>query len=173
MTADHRVGQVDIFDDGFQFASVMFGHLTSKEGGDLVGLINLAVGVEQTLTECVQRSAPVEHEIVVILYLGKEQPMLAAMVLAFVFGEERREAGQPLLAAGQQIFGRQRISHLLQTLRGRCISGRHWNTAESRSSHRACGWRASDVDSDRLGPRMGSTGTCERTFFPISLRSLK
>jgi hypothetical protein len=38
----------------------------------------------------------VEHEIVAVLCLGKEQPMLAAVVLAFVFGEERGEVGQPL-----------------------------------------------------------------------------
>jgi len=69
--------------------------------------------LEQTLTECVERSAPVEHEIVAILYLGKEQPMLATLVLAFVFGEERREAGQPLLAAGQQIFRREQVSQML------------------------------------------------------------
>src|SRR5260370_39227216 len=70
------------------------------------------------LARWVQRRTPVAHEIVPILGWGKEQPMLAAMILAFAFSEERRETGQPLLAAGQQVFCRERINQLLQTLRG-------------------------------------------------------
>src|SRR5438552_3118019 len=42
--------------------------------------------------------------------------MLAAMVLAFALGEEWREIGQPLLTAGQQILGRERIGEFLEPL---------------------------------------------------------
>ncbi len=61
--------------------------------------------------------AAVEAQVVAVLDLGEEEPVLTTSVLAFVVPEEGCKRGQPLLAAGQQIPGGQRIGKLLKALR--------------------------------------------------------
>ena len=58
-----------------------------------------------------------EHQIVAVLHLGKEQPVLAAMLFAFAFGEVGRKVRQPLLTAGQQILRCERVRQFLEPLR--------------------------------------------------------
>ena len=66
----------------------------------------LRFGVEQPFIQGVQSGPFVEHEVVAVLDLGEEQPVLAAVVLTLGFGEERSEVSQPLLTAGQQVLCR-------------------------------------------------------------------
>jgi hypothetical protein len=105
VTADHRVGQVHVFDLGLQLAAGMFGHLATEDDGDLVRLTDGPVGVEQTFPQFVERSAATKDQVVAEFDLGEEQPVLAACLFAFSCGKERGEAGQPFLAAGRQILG--------------------------------------------------------------------
>src|ERR1700732_2725277 len=58
-------------------------------------------------------------EIVAVLDLREEQPMLAARVLALSCSEERREVRQPLLATGYQIARGKRVGEFLQAI-GNC-----------------------------------------------------
>jgi hypothetical protein len=53
VAADDRVGQLDVFDDGLQLAPILLGHLASKDGRDLVGLADGAVGIQETLAESI------------------------------------------------------------------------------------------------------------------------
>lgn len=46
VAADHRVGQVEIFDHRLQFAFVLPGHFAAKDRGDLPGLPDVAVQVQ-------------------------------------------------------------------------------------------------------------------------------
>ena len=66
---------------------------------------DLGTGREEPLGEPVERGAAIENEIVAELGLGKEQPMMAAGVFSFCCGKERREAGEPLLAAFDEVAG--------------------------------------------------------------------
>jgi hypothetical protein len=45
VAANHRIGKIDILDDGLQFAFVLLGHLTAKDHRDLVRLTDGPVGV--------------------------------------------------------------------------------------------------------------------------------
>jgi len=84
-----------------EFASISLGDFATKDGRDLVGLANSAIGVEKTLSQCIQRGATLKDQIVALFHLGEKQPMLAAGLLAFPLSEERRAGSQPLLAASQ------------------------------------------------------------------------
>jgi hypothetical protein len=101
MAADDRVRQFEIFDHRLEFASISLGELAAEDGRDLVGLANGAIGVEESLSQCIQRGAPLKDQIVAVFHLGEKQPMLAAGLLAFPLSEERRAGSQPLLAASQ------------------------------------------------------------------------
>src|SRR5437773_12042710 len=103
MTADHRIGQVEIFDHGLQFTLVLLGHFAPEDHGDLLGLPGPRgyppIHVQEALSELVHRGAAMEDEVVAILHLREEQPMLTPSVLALLVREERGERGAPLLAA--------------------------------------------------------------------------
>jgi hypothetical protein len=101
VTADHRIGQVHVFDLGLQLAAMMFADPATEDHGDLVGLADRSIGIEQALPKLVQRRAAMEDEVVAELDLREEQPMLAARFLSLSRGEERGEPRQPFLAAGQ------------------------------------------------------------------------
>jgi hypothetical protein len=116
VAADDRVGQLDVFDDGLQLTPILLGHLTSKDGRDLVGLADGAVGIQQTLAESIQSGATMEDEVIAVLHLSEEQAMLAPGLSALLVGEERREGSQPLVGACQQVSAGQGIGQLLQSL---------------------------------------------------------
>ena len=46
MAADDRIGQVDVLNEGLQFAPVVFGDLAAKDDGDLVGLTDGTIGIQ-------------------------------------------------------------------------------------------------------------------------------
>ena len=107
MAADHRVWQVHLLDFGLELAAIALGQPMAEDGGDLVRLANGAIGVEQPLAEPIEGGAAMEHEIVAEFDLGEEQPMAATGLIVLDGGEERREAGEPLLAAADEIARRQ------------------------------------------------------------------
>ena len=76
---------------GLQFSAVLLGNFASKDCGDLVGLADGAISVEEALSGSIESRAPMEDGVVTILDLGKEQTMLAPSMLAFVVSEERGE----------------------------------------------------------------------------------
>ena len=72
MTPDHRIGQVEIFDDSLEFAFVLLGHLAAEDDGDLLGLPDGAVQIQQPLGEFVDGGAAAEDEVVAELHLREE-----------------------------------------------------------------------------------------------------
>ena len=116
--ASSRIGQVHVFDFGLQLAPIVLGDFAAKNDGDLVRLSDGSIGVKQTFAEIVQRRTATEDEVVAVLDLREEQPVLAARLLSLSGGEERREARQPFLAAGHQISRGQRVREFLQTIWG-------------------------------------------------------
>ena len=113
MAADDRVGQVHVFDFGLQLTVVLLGDLATEDDRDLVRLADGSIGVEQTFAEIVQRGAAAEDEVVAVLDLREEQPVLAARVFSLPCGEEGREVRQSLLTAGYQIPRGERVGEFL------------------------------------------------------------
>jgi hypothetical protein len=113
MAADHSVGQVHVFDNGLQFAAILFGDPGAEDGGDLIGLADGAIGIEQTFPQPVERRAALKDEVVAEFGLRKEQPVLTACLAPFSFREERGKRGQPFLTASQQVTRCQRIGPFL------------------------------------------------------------
>ena len=116
MAANHRVGQIEVIDRGLQLAAIEFRDLAAEDCGDLARLSDRAVGVEEPFTELVECDASTEDEVVAKLDLGEEQAMLAS-VFSFSRREERREAGKPFLAAGDEVTGRELVGKFLQSFR--------------------------------------------------------
>ena len=108
------LGRLDVFDDGLQLAAILLGHLASEDGGDLIGLADGAVGIQQTFAESIQSRATMEDEVVAVLHLSEKQAMLAPGLSALLVGEERREGSQPLVGAGQQVSAGEGIGQFLQ-----------------------------------------------------------
>jgi hypothetical protein len=75
-----------------------------------------AVGIQKALAQLIERGSPTKNQVVAILHLREEQAMLASGLFSLAFGEEGSETSQPLLAAGQQIAGAQRIREFLELL---------------------------------------------------------
>jgi hypothetical protein len=84
---------VEIFDDGLKLSLVELGNLTAEDGGDLAGLADGAVGIQESLAQMIQCGASVKDEVVAILHLGEKEPVLTAASFAFAFFEERSQAG--------------------------------------------------------------------------------
>jgi hypothetical protein len=116
VAADDRVGQLDVFDHGLQLAAVEVGELATEDGGDLIGLADGAIGIEQSLAETVQGGTAAEDKIVAVFDLSKEQPMLTAGRAALFLGEEGGKGSEPFLGASQQITAGKGVGQLLQAL---------------------------------------------------------
>ena len=72
VAADDRIGQVEIFDHGFELAAMPLGHLAAKDGGEFRGLANRAIGIEEPLAERVQRRPALKDQVVAVLDLREE-----------------------------------------------------------------------------------------------------
>jgi len=64
----------------------MFADLATEDHGDLVWLADCPIGIEQALAEIIQCRTTTEDEVVAVLDLREEQPVLAARMLAFSCG---------------------------------------------------------------------------------------
>jgi hypothetical protein len=80
----------------------------------------------RTFAEIIQRGAATEDEVVAVLDLREEQPVLAARMFPLSCGEEGREVRQPLLTAGHQIPRGRASWRVLAGDREPRISGKHW-----------------------------------------------
>ena len=78
---------------------MLFGDLATEDDGDLVGLADRAVGVEQTLAQLVEGGPPTKDQVVAEFDLREEQSVLTTGLPALFVAEERCEASQPLGAA--------------------------------------------------------------------------
>ena len=47
--ANDRIGQIEVFDDGLKLSLVVLGDLAAEDGGDLAGLADGAVGIQESL----------------------------------------------------------------------------------------------------------------------------
>src|SRR5262244_998550 len=117
MTADHWVGQVEIFDHRLQFTLVLFGHFAPEDRSDLVGLPDVSIQIQQPLGDFIYRCPAMEDEVVAILHLRKEKTMLASGLLAFLVRNERGERCQPFLTTLQQVPRGERVGEFLQAQR--------------------------------------------------------
>jgi hypothetical protein len=114
VAADHRIREVEIFNQRFELAAVPLGYLAAEDGGEFRGLPNRAIRIEQALAERVQRGPPVEDQVVRVLDLREEEPMLTAGRPPLRWREERREGPEPLLGTAVDVVGGQAVGERLQ-----------------------------------------------------------
>jgi len=76
----------------------------AEDRRDLVRLFDGSIGVDEPLAELVEGSAAMKDEVVAEFGLSEEKPMLTAGLFSFGCGKERREASEPLLAAGDEVM---------------------------------------------------------------------
>ena len=93
VSTNHGVRQIEVFDDGLKLSLVVLGDLTTEDGGDLVGLADGAVGIQESLVQLIQCGAPVKDEVVAILHLGEKEPVLTAASFAFAVFKEWSQTG--------------------------------------------------------------------------------
>jgi hypothetical protein len=85
---NHGVGQIEVFDDRLKLSLVELSDLTTEDGGDLVGLADGAIGIQESLVQLTQCGAPVKDQVVAILHLGEKEPVLTTASFAFAVFEE-------------------------------------------------------------------------------------
>jgi hypothetical protein len=93
VSANDGVGQIEVFDDGLKPSLVELGDLAAEDGGDLAGLADGAVGIQESVVQLIQCSAPVKDEVVAILHLREKEPVLEAASFAFAFFKEWSQTG--------------------------------------------------------------------------------
>ena len=93
VSTNDGVGQIEILDDGLKLSLVVLGDLTAENGGDLAGLTDGAVGIQESLVQLIQCGAPMKEEVVAILHLGEKEPVLTTAAFAFAFFEEGSQTG--------------------------------------------------------------------------------
>src|SRR5439155_26260743 len=109
-----RIRKVEIFDQGFELTAVSLGDLAAEDRGEFRGLSNGPIGIEQALAERVQRSAPVEDQVVTVLDLREEESMLTAGRPPLRRREERREGAEPLLGTAIDIASGKAVGEYLK-----------------------------------------------------------
>ena len=115
IAADHRIGQVKVFDQRFELPTIAFRDLATEDGREFRGLPNGAIRIEQALTEGVQCRPPAEDQVVRVLDLREEEPMLTARGSSLRRREERGEGPQPLLRTAVDVAGGQAVGEGLQS----------------------------------------------------------
>lgn len=113
---DRFANPVEVVDAGLQLARVVRGHPAAEDGRDAVGLADRAVGIEQPGSPLIERRAPLEDQVVAVLGLREEEPMLTAGLTTFLGREERRERAEPLLAARHQVVRGETIGERLEAV---------------------------------------------------------
>src|SRR4029077_4572595 len=67
VSANDRVRKIDIFDHRLKLSLVVFGDPAAEDGGDLAGLADGAVGIQESLVQVIQCGAPMKDQVVTIL----------------------------------------------------------------------------------------------------------
>jgi hypothetical protein len=114
VSANHRVRKMDIFDHGLKLSLVVLGDLATEDDGNLVGLTDHSVGIQESVAQLIECGPAVKNEVVAKLHLGEEEPVLAAATFAFALFEERSQTGRLFLPAAEQVVGAQAICQLLE-----------------------------------------------------------
>ena len=91
--------QMHVLDLCLQLTMAQAGDLATEDRGDLFGLADVSIQVQQALGDFFDRRPSIEDLVIAVLHLRKEQPMLTPRLLTFGFRKEGGEIGQPLLAA--------------------------------------------------------------------------
>ena len=73
MTTNHRVRKIQILDDGLKLSLVVLRDHATEDRGDLVGLADGPVGIQQSLPESIQCGPAVKNEVVAILHLEENR----------------------------------------------------------------------------------------------------
>jgi hypothetical protein len=94
VAANHRVGQVHVLDLGLQLAPILLADLATEDHSDLVRLPDCSIGIEQAAAEIIQCRTTTKDEVVAVLDLREEQPVLAAGMLSLSCGKEGCEVRQ-------------------------------------------------------------------------------
>ena len=53
VSTNDGVGQIEVFNDGLQLSLVVLGDLAAEDGGDLAGLADDAVGIQESLVKLI------------------------------------------------------------------------------------------------------------------------
>ena len=93
VTTDHWVRKLQILGDGLKLSLVLLGDLTTEDRGDLVGLADGTISVEQSLAELIQCGSAMKDQIVTIFNLGEEESVLTARFFALGFFKEWSQTG--------------------------------------------------------------------------------
>ena len=67
----------------------------------LLGCPSERLASKKSLAQLIERGPPPKDEVVAVLDLGEEQPMLTAGLLALAFFKKRGQSSQPFLSATQ------------------------------------------------------------------------
>jgi hypothetical protein len=92
MTTDYWVWELQILDDGLKLSLVLFGDLATEDDGDLLGLADGTIGIEQSLAELIQCGSPVKDQVVTIFNLREEEPVLTTRFFALALFKEWSQA---------------------------------------------------------------------------------
>src|SRR6476660_7079210 len=93
VATNHRVGKLQILNHGLKFSLVVLGDFAAEDHGDLVGLADRAIGIQQSLAELIDCGPPAKDQVVAIFHLREEEPMLTARLLAFALFEKWGQIG--------------------------------------------------------------------------------
>lgn len=113
VTADDRIGELHIVDAAFELARMCSVDTATKDHGEFIGLSDLAIGIEQPLSQSVEACATVEDEVVAVFDLGEEELMPQSRML-FLRSEEQDELVQPLVDTATNLLWGQGIGKTLQ-----------------------------------------------------------
>src|SRR5687768_4821665 len=120
IASNRGIAKMEIFDCGLKLALVKLRNSTAKYDTELVRASDGAVDIEQPVAQSIESSPASKDEVVTILGLRKEKPMLATGFAALCFRKEGSEVGEPLLAACDDVIRQHGICELLESL---------WSTA--------------------------------------------
>ena len=72
---------------------VLLGDLATEDHGDLLGLADGTIGIQQSLAELIQCGSPVKDQVVTIFNLREEEPVLTPRFFALALFKEWSQAG--------------------------------------------------------------------------------
>ena len=85
IAADDRIREIEVFDDGFELAAVPLRDLPAEDRREFRRLADRTIRIEQALAERVKSRAPIEDQIVTVLDLREEEPMLPPVAAPVVW----------------------------------------------------------------------------------------
>ena len=93
MTTNHGVWKLQILNNGLKLSLVLLGDLATEDDGDLFGLADGTIGIQQSLAELIQCGPPMKDQVVTIFNLREEEPVLTPRFFALALFKEWSQAG--------------------------------------------------------------------------------